>query len=319
MIGGQVQAPADAPDARAWYDERGLVRQLPWGYRAYAAYSRAVVDRPSRFVRGGLALLLLQNALVRRLPVAKVARVETGSSTVFVDLTDARVTLVLDELLHDSHEARVMRDLIHPGDTVLDVGANHGTFAVLASRLVGREGRVHAIEPQPRLAPLIRRSLEATGASPFQVHEVACAESEGFAMFFVPRHSSGSAGVFKGFSGARRHRRLVVRTARLDEILDVDPGSGRVFVKLDVEGSELPTMRGAERLIRDHLPAIMLEINPTTARASGHSADDLIDTLEGYGYSEYAELERYPERALLASLTGGRQRNIVVLPPGPRP
>ena len=47
---------------------------------------------------------------------------------------------------------RFYREQLKPGMTFIDVGANIGYFTVLASRLVGPEGRVIGFKPNPRTA-----------------------------------------------------------------------------------------------------------------------------------------------------------------------
>src|SRR5687768_8794135 len=45
---------------------------------------------------------------------------------------------------------RTLRRFVRPGDTVVDVGANMGIHTMLLADAVGPNGRVHAIEPNPR-------------------------------------------------------------------------------------------------------------------------------------------------------------------------
>ena len=54
---------------------------------------------------------------------------------------------------------------IGPGDVVLDAGANVGDFAVLASGLVGPQGRVIAVEPNPSSLKLMRINLQRNSAN----------------------------------------------------------------------------------------------------------------------------------------------------------
>jgi hypothetical protein len=50
--------------------------------------------------------------------------------------------------------------MIGRGVSFIDVGAHFGYFSLLASRLVGEEGRVHAFEPTPRTFEVHSRNLE---------------------------------------------------------------------------------------------------------------------------------------------------------------
>ena len=52
--------------------------------------------------------------------------------------------------VYEPSETALMPQLITPGDTVLDIGANIGYFTILASRLVGPEGHIFAFEPEAK-------------------------------------------------------------------------------------------------------------------------------------------------------------------------
>ncbi len=49
----------------------------------------------------------------------------------------------------ERQQTRLIIDTLTPGSVVLDIGANTGYYALLASRAVGPSGHVHALEMQP--------------------------------------------------------------------------------------------------------------------------------------------------------------------------
>ena len=49
--------------------------------------------------------------------------------------------------------------MIQKGDTVIDAGANNGVFTVIASTLVGPEGKVISIEPDPENVNALKKML----------------------------------------------------------------------------------------------------------------------------------------------------------------
>jgi FkbM family methyltransferase len=228
-------------------------------------------------------------------------RLDLQGRPVFVDLSDPRFLAVPREL--SAGLPRILKAFLRPGDTFVDVGANHGSFAVTAAQLVGPDGLVVAIEPQARLADLVRRSLELSGA-PFVVHNVACSDSAGTARLYVPRASSGLGGLHPAFSGLGRHHTASVHLARLDDLLQPDRLPGRVFVKLDVEGSEARCLAGARNFLASAKPAILMEINPEALEAAGSAPAALAALLGELGYDRYlggADLDReYPLDAPLA-------------------
>ncbi len=298
-------------DVVAWFDDPVLVACLPLHLRAYAAYSRLAVNRRTGRVPGGSFWLRVIHRLTPALNLPRDARVLVAGRIVHLDLTDARFLWVLDEVRGLGHEHRILRLLLRPGDTFLDVGANHGSFAILASHLVGREGRVIAVEPQPRLAYLIRRSLAEAPAA-FEVHAVALGDREADMLLHVPREGSGAASIAAPPRGAARS--VTVPVGRADDLLTWRRFPGSLVLKLDVEGSELAFLRGATALIRGRRPVILFELSAVQARAAGHGPEDLIAELRTLGYQRFAEVDRYPEEISGPVSQLERQRNLVAMP-----
>jgi FkbM family methyltransferase len=299
-----------------WFDNPSITHSLPPWYRAYAWYSRLMADRPRSIVRGGSALLSVVIALTRALRLTREAAVPIGDLTVFIDLCDRRMLWVFGEVGEPSHEGRIVRACLDRGDTFLDIGANHGSYALLAAPLVGSSGVVAAFEPQPRLASLLRRSFAANRFLHATVYEIACASTSGEYPFYVPSAGSGSAGLYQQFSASTDHRRFTVKTARLDEAIDWARLPGRILVKLDVEGSELSALQGAERLLRARRPVIIFELNPLSAEAAGGNADEVLAFLASLGYTRFAEIETFPDSMPLDRIDRTRLRNLVALPNG---
>jgi FkbM family methyltransferase len=278
----------------AWLSDPALLRQLPWLYRLFARYCAA----PGYHPLGAEALLHAVIAFERLTsPQDGIIPLHIGEFNVFLDLRDPRFLRIPLEL---TEVPRVLGYFLKPGDTFIDAGANHGTFSIIAAGLVGAEGLVISIEPQPRLAGLLRKLL-AQGASRFQVHQMACGECSREVEFYIPSATSGSAGLFRDYSARSRHRRIQVALRPLDELIDWRRLTGRTFIKLDVEGSELSCLLGARHLIRAATPTLMLEINPEALRGAATTKATLVATLLDLGYKRFVTPD---ELALPRSLTG---------------
>lgn len=182
--------------------------------------------------------------------------------------------------------------LLRPGDTVLDLGANHGVYALKAALLVGPTGRVHAFEPNPRLARLVDMSLRMNGFAPWaQLHQVAASDHEGTArLFFTDTYSGGgSLGGAAGQSdatGASKHG-VDCRLVPLDTLF-ADPAMRVDVIKMDVEGHEGPALRGMRNLLaRSPDVRIMMEYGPQMMKASGMAAPEVCGFLDGLGLSAW--------------------------------
>lgn len=302
-------------DVLGWTSEAVLTEQLPLSYRLFAWYaSTFFAHSRARDLPGG-RMAFRAASLARRLTGAEETRapLRVVDMEVVVDLQDPRFLQVVNELAQ-SVDTAFLAEFVREGDTFLDVGANHGAFALVASRLVGSSGLVVAVEPQPRLAEAVEYSLSATAPGPFEVHALALGDREGTVDLLVPHSYSGTAGVFSAHSGTHPHRRVAVPLRRGDEALDWQRFPGSLFVKLDVEGSEYAFLRGARKMIRALRPVLLMEINADSMAASATSEEALKGLLQDLGYAEYAELDAHDLRLPLSGLDMAPQisRNVLV-------
>jgi FkbM family methyltransferase len=138
-------------------------------------------------------------------------------------------------------------------DLVLDVGANAGQWAI-ALRQSGYRGRIVSFEPVSGAFAALEEVARADPA--WQVHRLALGDSDGGAKINVAGNSWSSSllGMEQLHLDNAPESRYVgteeVKVVRLDSLRDEVVRSGeRVFLKLDVQGYELPVLHGAERTL----------------------------------------------------------------------
>jgi FkbM family methyltransferase len=189
--------------------------------------------------------------------------------------------------------ARVLR----PGATVVDVGANHGYFTVLAALLVGPEGRVEAFEPNPSVAAALGEVLARNGVSGrVAVHLAALSDTQGWARFFpsVSRVNDGLSSLLASPDALehgviRADHTIRVPTETFDAFA-ARVGLGRVdLLKVDVEGAEAMMLRGMARTLAERPPLrIVCETTPDseamrTLTARGYTARPIDHAGGGHG------------------------------------
>lgn len=294
-----------------WFQDAQLLRTLPLSLRAYGAYLRRMMDPKTQLARGGSFLLRRMQDLIRWRGLPREQAFRVDGLTVHVDLLDNRWLWVLGELQGLSAEAQLIERTLGNGGTLLDIGANHGSYTLLGARRVGPSGRVVAFEPQPVLARLLRQSLASNGMGQGSVQELALGAKAGSAAFFIPAAGSGSGGLHAAFSARGQHERLEVRVARLDDLLPEPLPRDNALVKLDCEGGELEVLRGGHRVL-SALPPLLLELNAQAAAASGSSLAELREELLTLGYRNCAELSAPSRSEPLATMPLEPLRNVVV-------
>jgi FkbM family methyltransferase len=295
-----------------WFTDRRIVSRLPPAFRIYAAYARLVGHHTTSAVKGGTALHRQLAWLTRRVGGPDTAMMDIDGLKCAVDLLDLRLTEVLFELTTPGHEVDALKSYLGAGDTFLDIGANHGTFALQLASVVGPTGQVIAFEPQPRLVDVIRRSMAANAFTFATVIETTCGDDDCDLTFFMPA-LSGGASFFRESAGTGACTTMTVRQCRLDDVMAGRPVHGRVAIKLDVEGAEVAVLRGAREFLRAHRPPMLIEMNQDSLGAAKQTEATLVSALQEAGYSSFAELPTWPVSAPLSGLRVTPQRNVFVL------
>ncbi|MSU58683.1 MAG: FkbM family methyltransferase [Pedosphaera sp.] len=133
---------------------------------------------------------------------------------------------------------------------IIDGGANQAQWAGVAAG-VFPDARLHLIEPQPACQPVLERfTAEHPGA---ELHAVALTEGGKSSVTMFDVDGSGSSGAFVGSAEvfAAGLKPVTLPATTLDELFAEKISAGeRVLLKLDLEGHELPALRGAGRLLK---------------------------------------------------------------------
>jgi FkbM family methyltransferase len=205
-------------------------------------------------------------------PITGLCRV-LGRYKMYVDLRD---TGFVPHLMFEGFWEYWITDFIwrnvQPGQVTLDLGANHGYYTVLLADLVGAQGKVHAFEPNPRLAELLDQNVAVNGFWHIaEVHAAAVGEASGGTLpFVVPLRDPKNGYMVQAGQpvptnlDASRFATHEVPIVSLDEAVP----DRADFVKIDVEGAEEAVWRGMQRLIaRSPGIGILMEFNPHRCRA----------------------------------------------------
>jgi FkbM family methyltransferase len=209
-----------------------------------------------------------------------------------------------DLYLHGAIEPPVTQLLLErldDGMVFVDVGAQYGYFSLLASRLVGRNGRVIAFEPARDTARLLRQNV--AHLDNVVVEETAVAARTGTMPLrdYGARHSALNTVLSTARAPAAERRRLVARSYEVAAVSLDDYLAARYLrpdiIKLDAEGAEFAILQGACVTLRDLRPIIVLETGDYDGMASP-STSQSIELLEDASYTacEYDHGLRRHER-----------------------
>lgn len=175
-------------------------------------------------------------------------------------------------------DSTALKMLLRPGDTYVDVGANIGHLAIEAALIVGKSGKVVAIEAHPLTSHYCEENIVLNGLNDaIQLMNCAVGDSAGFVHFSDNAPSSADQNRVVTSSG------LTVPKARLDELLQPAPIA---LLKIDVEGYELFVLRGATALLPS-VRAIYFEAWDSHFANYQYAFSDIYDLLVAQGFSIY--------------------------------
>lgn len=197
---------------------------------------------------------------------------------------------ILEHGTYEPHVVAFYRRTLRPGMSVLDVGANIGFHALHAASLVGAEGRVVAVEPDPANAALLRLAASRNAGFRIEVVEAALSDREGELVLSDLGNPANSGARFVHEERAVLDR-LVHGPVPTFRRVAAFPWDARYLetridlVKMDVEGFEPRVARGMERSLLRHRPVVLSELAPSNlASLGGVSAEDYIAWFRERGY-----------------------------------
>ncbi len=172
----------------------------------------------------------------------------------------------------------IVSALLRPGDGFLDIGANIGWYSTLAAHLVGPNGRVIAIEPDPHNYELL--VTNSKGLVPVSALNIALADRSGTMLLTRSPDNLGDhrLAAINQLADVDARSTIEVRVDTLDHLISEErlPLDRLRIAKLDTQGAETLIFRGARRLLAD-LPvscALVVEFAPNLLRRHDETGAD---------------------------------------------
>lgn len=197
------------------------------------------------------------------------------------DPSDSRAAPI--ESLNFGHYEGIDADLffrlIQPHDTVLDVGAHIGWYALhVASRFAS--SKVIAVEPVPTSNTLLRQNVQRNQLENVTVCDFALANTTNDTTLYVPvgLPTAASSANILGYGQS-----ITVATRRMDDVvaeLDLTPQ----VIKIDVEGSEYAVLEGGKSTLQRFRPIVYCEMLRKWSAAHGRHPNDTIQFMAEFGY-----------------------------------
>jgi len=197
--------------------------------------------------------------------------------------------------LYEPDISTLMLRVVENGDTVIDVGANIGFFAVLAGHLVGEKGTVKAYEPDVSNQDRLSANLVLNGLFNVEVYSEPVSNSVGPVTFYINSDSNGGntlwdPGNFPDNELSRANPKPIEMQSTTLDVETLKIASEKIkLIKIDTEGCEQLVLEGAKNLLNGaKVPFVIAELHEWGLEELGHSQMSLRTYMAGLGYQTFA-------------------------------
>jgi FkbM family methyltransferase len=180
----------------------------------------------------------------------------------------------------EPYTSELFKKVIKPGSTVLDIGAHHGYFSLLAARYVGTEGKVYAFEPAEANFLILKKNVDLNNLSNVIPVNLAVSDTNTLMSFYYRQETGVTGSLFA--SNKPNESTVPVECVTIDGYL---PGKRVDVLKMDIEGAEPNALKGMMQTLSlsTHIE-LFVEINPECLSKAGVEPKDFLSQLNSAGF-----------------------------------
>ncbi len=210
-----------------------------------------------------------------------------------------------------------MRRILRPGDVFIDIGANVGYYALLGAKLVGRFGKVIAIEPSPSIFAVLESNLRRNDARNVAAMNLAITDTaKDVVVFLHDVTNRGGTTIMPGVAGRRpTTAEAIVPGVPLGHAINIECLRRAKLIKIDVEGAEWQVLQG----LREVFPTlsqktqIIIEVDSRSLKDQGIKVSELFDLIRFAGFRPFIIPNEYNEQFYIKPPRG--LEDVVALEP----
>lgn len=181
--------------------------------------------------------------------------------------------------LHEFPDMAFLLHVLREGDLFVDIGANVGSYTILASSAVGARG--YCFEPVPSTYERLMANIRLNDLGEHVISlNVALGNSRGEIFFSSDQNCMNHVIANNEIDKSK----IIVNVSTLDEELKDVP----FLMKIDVEGYETPALEGAKNTLKnEELCAVIMELNGSGNRY-GFDESNILEMMTNYGFKTYS-------------------------------
>jgi FkbM family methyltransferase len=209
----------------------------------FGSYASSIMDRVAWKACSWHALLnlpgkALWKTLGRRYPGPFDISVANMQLRIYPLANYGERIIAMQNRLPEISAMNLIRPYLKSGGIFVDVGANIGLYSIFASKIIGDDGKVVAIEPHPVTAKKLSYNLKTNQCKNVKLHRVAISTNDGNIDFWPDVGKNvGRSSVLKEAVG-KAGDKITVNGRNLENLLNEEQVEAVDLVKIDVEGYE---------------------------------------------------------------------------------
>ncbi len=197
---------------------------------------------------------------------------------------------VLSRLIFDGFEKEetdFLTKILKKGDIFVDIGTNVGLFSLIASKIVGNEGKVLCFEPAPLTFSRLKENINLNDFENVDFRNIGLSDKNGELTFYVSNNGHDAWNSFAPSQDNKLDSSIQVPVSTLDiELTNIDKTKIKL-VKIDVEGWEKFVLNGGKEFLINFNPIVMVEFTEENTFNAGYPVCEIYDIMQDFGYLWY--------------------------------
>lgn len=227
--------------------------------------------------------LISLNTLI---PIRRYIKRSIFNYKMYLDVKDAGISRSL--LLHAERELdhkKMLEDIVQPGMTIFDIGANIGYYVLMEKKLLRGKGNVIAIEPSPMNTDLLKRNLILNAVTDVPVYTMAISNKIEKKPFYLAKQTNLNTFHATGTGVTHLSGKVIDVDTQTVPSLAKSINTTPDLIRMDVEGHEVEVIDGMLDAIEkgEMRPGIIFETHLTRYTAD-HDFSVVLKKLFNRGY-----------------------------------
>ncbi len=191
----------------------------------------------------------------------------------------------------DKAGSKAFSEQISKNHTIIDIGANIGSFSLVVSKYLGKEGRIIAIEPSKYAFQKFQENLELNKPVSDRIIPIQAFMTQN--TYPVPEGVYASWDITSNSLRHTNHKGILTSTngaisLSLDQLVERFRIKKLDWLKIDVDGFEKDVLLGGQDVFENHKPNIFMELCEYSLTEHNTSVEEILSFLIQFDYKFYS-------------------------------